>query len=80
MRSDEGVELYFMHKLGFKIVDRFGEMTRKQKIFFEQSYIYEQEIIKEKMSHNKHNKDDEGYEKTREIIRRKRDGSNGSYY
>lgn len=79
MRSDEGTELYFMHKLGFKIVDKFGEMTRQQKIFFQQGYIYEQKILKETIENQGKYKDVEGYEKSREIIRRKKDGSNGSY-
>lgn len=75
MQSDAGIELYFMHKFGFKIVDRFGEMTRQQKIFFQQCYIHEQEILNQKNYQNV-----EGYEKSREIIRRKKDGSNGSYF
>lgn len=72
--------MYFMNQMGFKVVDRFGEMTRKQKIFFQQGYIYEQERIKQSLENQKRYKDVEGYEKSREIVRRKKtDGNNGSY-
>lgn len=68
-----------MHQMGFKIVDTFREMTRRQKVFFQQGYIYEQEKIKEGLENRKKYKDVDGYEKAKEVVRRKKtDGSDGS--
>jgi len=50
-----------MHQMGFRIVDRLQEMTRKQKLFFQLMSI---EI----------NKKDDGKSKAKEIVDRSRDG------
>lgn len=54
-----------MHEMGFKIVDRFNEMTRKQKIFFQLAYINKQEKLK-----REYDKEYDNKIKTKDIAKR----------
>lgn len=54
-----------MHKLGFKIVERLGDMTLKQKLFFQYAILNDNQTIEEKQK-------SENYQRSKDIVDRSR--------
>lgn len=57
-----------MHEMGFKVVNTYQEMTRRQRIFFQSAYIRKQKLMEDVYK----GKDVEARRNAEEIVNRSR--------
>jgi hypothetical protein len=55
-----------MHNMGFKVANSYQELTRKQRMFFNYAYLYQQKCL--------YGNKDEEKDKVKSIVERNRNG------